>query len=735
MEEAGLYPIMDRELSCGWRVAVFVGNLKRGFEFKDLDLVIITDQDLFQRRRPKRRRFIHEESVPISSFIDLKVGDLVVHLNYGIGRYCGIRNLVVEGVRRDLFLLEYAEGDRLYIPLDQLNLIQKYIGDKDHPPKIYRLGGNAWEMVKQRVKGSIRDMAKELLELYAARQTLPGHNFSKDTPWQYEFEAGFRYEETPDQIRAMEEIKQDMEKSRPMDRLVCGDVGYGKTEVAIRAAFKAVMDHYQVAVLVPTTILAQQHLSTFCERLSPYPIQVEMLSRFKSKGEQRQIIQGLKDGRVDIVIGTHRLLQKDVAFKRLGLVIIDEEQRFGVKDKERLKQMRRLVDVLTLTATPIPRTLYMSLMKIRDMSLINTPIPDRFPIQTHVGRFDEGIIRKAILREMDRGGQVYFIHNFIHTIQKMAKRIGEIVPEARFAIAHGQMVPSELERIMLQFLEGKYDLLVSTSIIESGIDIPNVNTILIDDAHRFGLAQLYQLRGRVGRKNHKAYAYLFYTQGLTLSQDARERLLAMKEFEDLGSGFRLAMRDMEIRGVGNIIGPQQHGDIVAVGFDLYCKLLNETIAELKGEEVVEEVWPKVDLDLDAYIPEDYIEESSQRFSIYKRLSMVNKGEGIEELREELRDRYGPLPKPTMRLLDIMELRVMAKAAKILSITPANGRVDILLPFDDRFVVKICEVAKRFGEVIWLDPAKPGILHIRWNREKEDGSLHTLKTILKELYDG
>jgi transcription-repair coupling factor (superfamily II helicase) len=733
LEESGIYPLMNIEASKEWRIAIVVGDLKGGFEFKDLGLIVITDHDLFQKRRPKRRRFIHEDSVSISNFIDLKVGDLIVHVNYGIGRYLGIKNLVVEGVRRDLFLIEYAEGDRLYIPLDQLGLIQKYIGDKDHPPRIYRLGGNAWEVVKQRVKRSIRDMAKELLKLYAVRHSLPGHSFSKDTPWQYEFEAGFKYEETPDQIKAIEEIKRDMERPRPMDRLVCGDVGYGKTEVAIRAAFKAVMDHHQVAVLVPTTILAQQHLASFRERLAPYPIQVEMLSRFKSRVEQREILQGLKDGRVDIVIGTHRLLQDDVVFRRLGLVVIDEEQRFGVKDKEKLKQMRRLVDVLTLTATPIPRTLYMSFMKIRDMSLINTPIPDRLPIETYVGRLDERMIRRAILREMDRGGQIYFVHNFVHTIEKTAAKLMEIVPEARLAVAHGKMAPRELERIMLQFLEGKYDVLVCTSIIESGLDIPNVNTILVTDAHKFGLAQLYQLRGRVGRTNHKAYAYFFYPRNITLSHDAMERLLAMREFTELGSGFKLAMRDMEIRGVGNLLGPEQHGNLVAVGFDLYCRLLDQVVAELKGEEVKEEEWPQVDLSLDAYIPEEFIKEVAQRFSIYKRLSMASSSKDVDGLRAEMRDRYGPLPKPVLRLLDIVDLRIMARTAKVLSIVPKDGRVEITLPFNGELAQRVLKVARQFQDRVWLDPTRREVLHLRWDGEEE--SLDTLKGILREFCDG
>jgi transcription-repair coupling factor (superfamily II helicase) len=486
-------------------------------------------------------------------------------------------------------------------------------------------------------------------------------------------------------------------------------------------------------VLVPTTILAQQHFATFSERLSPYPIQVEMLSRFKSKKEQKEILQGLKDGRVDIVIGTHRLLQNDVAFRRLGLVVVDEEQRFGVRDKERLKQMRKLVDVLTLTATPIPRTLYMSLTKIRDMSIINTPIPGRLPIETWVGKFDEKIIRRAILREMDRGGQVYFVHNFIHTIDKVAKMLREIVPEARLAIAHGKMNPRELERIMLQFLDKEYDVLLSTSIIESGIDIPNVNTILINDAHRFGLAQLYQLRGRVGRANHKAYAYFFYPKNLPLTKDAIERLLAIKEFTELGSGFKLAIRDMEIRGVGNLLGPEQHGNLVAVGFDLYCKLLDEAIAELQGKKLPEEEWPQVDLHLDAYIPDDYIKEDSQRFSIFKKLSRISKIKDVDELKEEMRDRYGLLPHPVLRLFDIIELRIMAKAAHVHSIIPKDGKVEISVPVDKEYSSKLLGIIKEFQEDLFLDQRRKGVLSLKWKGEEE--SLNLLKEVIRRFCDG
>lgn len=762
---SGISPLLVEQLTCwqgeGWRIdfvcgyegqaarlqellgemgvkslpQITTGHLSRGFVFEALKLALISDHEIFPKPRPKRRRFIQEESQPIPSFIDLAVGDLIVHINYGIGRYLGIKNIKVEGIRRDLLLLEYAEGDKLYVPIDQLSFVQKYIGDRDHPPKIYRLGGNAWEQVKRRVKKSIRDMAKELLSLYAAREALPGFSFTPDTDWQHEFEAGFRYEETPDQLRAIEEIKRDMEKKKPMDRLVCGDVGYGKTEVAIRAAFKAIVNNKQVAVLVPTTILAQQHLATFRERLGPFPINIEMLSRFKTRGEQRRIIERLKKGEVDAVIGTHRLLQKDVEFHDLGLVIVDEEQRFGVRHKEKLKNLRKLVDVLTLTATPIPRTLYMALMKARDMSLIETPPPDRFPIQTEAVKFDENLIRDAIHREIDRGGQVYFVHNRVQTIDKMATFLKKIVPEMRFAIAHGQMHEHELERVMLEFLGGEYDLLLSTSIIESGLDIPRVNTIIIDNAHKFGLAQLYQLRGRVGRANHRAYAYLLYPSKSVLSREARERLLAIREFSELGSGFRLAMRDMEIRGAGNILGPEQHGDLIAVGFDLYCRLMEETVAELKGEKIEKEIDSQVDLPFDAYIPQDYIPDIRQRYDSYKKISRAKDPEDIGQIKNELRDRYGPLPKVAQHLLDIMELRVLARMIGIPSIIPGDGRVDIELPKNEDLIPGLKRLAKKFSRKIKFDPTKANHIHLNWDRDNEKEGIGFLKDVLKKLVNG
>ncbi|MEW5766476.1 MAG: transcription-repair coupling factor [bacterium] len=694
-------------------LTIATARLRVGFLFPEIKLALITEHEIFGYPQARRkRRFVSEESAPLESITELKKGDYCVHINYGIGRYLGIENLVAAGYRRDFLSIEYAEGDKLYVPFDQLDLVQKYIGSEDNPPLIYRLGGRAWDKLKLRVKRSIQNMAKELLELYAARASLPGHSFTKDTPWQREFEAGFIYEETPDQLRAIEEIKQDMEKDRSMDRLVCGDVGYGKTEVAIRAAFKAIMDGKQVAVLVPTTILAQQHFATFSERFKAHPVNIDVLSRFKTKGEQTEIMAKLRRGELDIVIGTHRLLQKDIQFRDIGLIIVDEEQRFGVAHKEKLKALRRMVDCLTLTATPIPRTLYMSLMGVRDISLINTPPLNRLPIKTHVAPFNPETVREAVLREMDRGGQIYFVHNRVETIDAFGNHLADIVPEARMAIAHGQMRGRELERVMLDFLHHKFDLLLSTSIIESGLDIPSVNTIIIHQAHRFGLAQLYQLRGRVGRASHQAYAYLFYPSKLTLSGAARKRLAALREFTDLGSGIKIAMQDLEIRGSGNILGREQHGEMMAVGFDLYSQLLAQAVAELKGEPVEKEApLPTVDIPGDAYIPDEYIPDPKQRFAIYKRIAGVKTRDDLVETKEELTDRFGRIPEVVNRLLEVMQLRISAKEAGVSKIGKEDGYINIWFTHPEQAAPKILEVLKVYPHALRLNPKRPDMLTI------------------------
>ncbi|MBM3265182.1 MAG: transcription-repair coupling factor, partial [candidate division Zixibacteria bacterium] len=540
-------------------VYLSVGTLHTGFLIPDIPLVILTDAEIFSRYRRKRRTKAFREGVVIEDFTSLREGDFVVHIDHGIGKYAGLQRLKVDERERDCLTVLYGEGDRLYIPIEQLHRVQKYIGADSEAPTLSRLGGKAWEQAKTRAQKAVRDIAEDLVRLYAARQNNPGHAFSSDTPWQREMEDSFIYDETPDQLRAAEDVKADMERSSPMDRLICGDVGYGKTEVAIRAAFKAVMEGKQVAVLVPTTILAHQHLTTFRERLADYPVTIRMLSRFVDAPEQRKVLEGIRQGAVDIVIGTHRMIQKDVGFKDLGLLVIDEEQRFGVTHKERLKQLKHTVDAITMTATPIPRTLHMALVGARDMTLINTPPKDRLPVHTEVVRFSEETIREAILREVDRGGQVFFVHNRVQSIEAMTEFLHKLVPEATFVVGHGQMEEHELENVMVGFMDRKYDCLVSTMIIESGLDIPNVNTILINRADRFGLAQLYQLRGRVGRSNHRAHAYLMIPASGAVTQDARKRLGVIAEYTALGSGFHIAMRDLEIRGAGNLLGIQQHG--------------------------------------------------------------------------------------------------------------------------------------------------------------------------------
>ncbi|MFQ6002626.1 MAG: transcription-repair coupling factor, partial [Candidatus Zixiibacteriota bacterium] len=640
-----------------------VGVLNSGFSFPEIGLVTLTDHQIFSRyfRRRRKRRF--NEGIALSSYSALSLGDFVVHIDFGIGKYAGLESLLVDQRKRECLKLLYQGGDKLYVPIEEFNRVHKFVG-KQGAPTLSKLGGTSWEKLKRRTKKAIQDMAKELIELYAERKAKPGFAFSTDSPWQKELEASFIYEETPDQLTAIEAIKEDMEKEIPADRLICGDVGYGKTEVAIRAAFKCVMDGKQVAVLVPTTILAFQHFVTFTERLREYPVKVEMLSRFKSRNQQRKIVEGLKEGKVDVVIGTHRLLSNDIEFKDLGLVIIDEEQRFGVTHKEKLKKLRRLVDVLTLTATPIPRTLQLSLFGARDMSIINTPPKDRLPIHTEIVRFEKELIAEAILREIDRGGQVYFVHNRVQTIEAVYRFLKDLVPQVRIAIAHGQMDERNLERVMLEFLDHQYDCLLVTSIIESGIDIPTVNTIIINRADKFGLAQLYQLRGRVGRSGTKAYAYLLIPRVKLLNPTARKRLKALEQFTQLGSGFHLALRDLEIRGAGNLLGPQQHGFIEEVGFDLYCRLLDEAVRELKGEKIPKQLEVKMEFDLDIYLPDSYIPDSQQRVEIYKKLSEAKSVEEVEQIETELQDRFGKPEKEVEDLLDFTCAKITASSKGI-----------------------------------------------------------------------
>jgi len=646
-------------------------------------LSLLTDTELFgwaalRRRRRRRPRAI----APEAFFSEVRPGDFVVHIEHGIGLFRGLTKLKINGSEREYLQVDYAQGDKLYVPVHQADRLARYVGPTDAPPLLHRLGTADWAQVKRRAKRAVTELAEELLALYAAREVVPGHAFAPDSAWQTELEASFPYVETEDQLRAVEEVKADMEQPRPMDRLICGDVGYGKTEVALRAAFKAVMDGKQVALLVPTTVLAQQHYQTFIQRLRPFPVEVEMLSRFRSRKEQQEVLERLRTGAVDIVIGTHRLLSKDVVFKDLGLLIVDEEQRFGVSQKEKIKQMRKEVDVLTLTATPIPRTLYMSLSGVRDMSTINTPPEERLPIRTVVAEYDETLIRQAILRELDRGGQVYFVYNRVQGIQQMTQRLRRLVPEASFAIAHGQMRERELAEVMTDFAAGKYDVLVCTSIIQSGLDIPNVNTIIIHRADRFGLADLYQLRGRVGRSAVRAYAYLLYDKHQALSPVARRRLETILEASELGAGFRIAMRDLEIRGAGELLGARQHGHIAAVGFDLYCRLLAQAVQELKqkGMEEAEEaegrgrlagpLAPSValDLPLPAHIPESYVAEASLRLQLYRRLAGLTDVRAVEEMGKELADRFGPLPPEVVNLLYVVQVKILSIRAGVSAIS-------------------------------------------------------------------
>jgi len=659
------------------RPTIIMGNLQTGFELPLNKLVVITEGEVFTAKQRKARKVQQTMSNAerIKNYLELKPGDYVVHINHGIGKYLGIETKEILGIHKDYLHIRYAGGDSLFVPIEQIDHVQKYVASEDAEPKIYSLGGNEWKRVKNKVQSSVKDIAEDLIKLYAAREAAVGHAFSPDTEEQREFEAMFPYQETPDQLRAISEVKADMERRRPMDRLVCGDVGYGKTEVAIRAAFKAVMDGKQVAVLVPTTILAQQHYETFRERFADYPIRVEVLSRFRSRKEQTATMKGLKDGTVDVVIGTHRLLSKDVQFRDLGLLIVDEEQRFGVTHKEKLKQIKTNVDVLTLTATPIPRTLHMSMIGVRDLSVIETPPENRFPVQTYVMEYSPSLVREAIERELARGGQVYFLYNQVQGIEQMAEQISMLVPDARIAVAHGQMNEGELESVILDFLEGNYDVLVSTTIIETGVDIPNVNTLIIYHADKMGLSQLYQLRGRVGRSNRIAYAYFTYQRDKVLTEVAEKRLQAIKEFTELGSGFKIAMRDLSIRGAGNLLGAEQHGFINSVGFDLYSQMLKEAIDELKGEAKQEAIPPvEISLHVDAYIPSMYITDSRQKIEMYKKFVAATTLEDVDDLAEELVDRFGDLPKPVENLLLISRLRVYAMRHHITEISQKDPDV-------------------------------------------------------------
>lgn len=662
---------MDRVLS-GGEIMVTNGSIHKGFEYPYLKFAVVAETDIFGRqkkhRKKKKTKYSGEK---IQSFTDLNAGDYVVHENHGLGVYRGIEKIEVDRIAKDYIKIEYAAGGSLYIPATQLDMIQKYSGADSRKPKLNKLGTQEWVKTKSRVRGAVKDMAEELVKLYAARQEREGFVYGPDTVWQSEFEEMFPYEETDDQLAAIEETKKDMESPKIMDRLICGDVGYGKTEVAIRAAFKAVQEGKQVAFLVPTTILAQQHYNTFASRMKDFAVNVEMLSRFRTPAQQKKVIGQLKSGMADIVIGTHRILSKDIKFKDLGLLIIDEEQRFGVAHKEKIKQLKNNVDVLTLSATPIPRTLHMSLVGIRDMSVLEEPPVDRLPIQTYIMEYDDEMVREAISREMARDGQVYYVYNRVNNIDEVAAHISKLVPDANVAFAHGQMSERALEKIMYDFIEGEIDVLVSTTIIETGLDISNVNTMIIHDADNMGLSQLYQLRGRVGRSSRTSYAFLMYRRNKILKEVAEKRLKAIREFTELGSGIKIAMKDLEIRGAGNVLGAEQHGHMEAVGYDLYCKMLNEAVQMLKGVRQHEDFETSIDINVDAFIPATYIKNEVQKLNIYRRIAGIETEDECGDMQDELTDRFGDMPKPVINLLEISLMKSMAHRAYITDIACAG----------------------------------------------------------------
>ena len=726
--EAGAPVLVPGQLREGWTL-----NLPDG------PITLLTDSELYGTAKERRSR----PRIPVKreAFLsELVPGGYVVHVDHGVARFAGTTGMEANGEHREYLTLEYAGGDRLFVPTEHLDRVSPYLAANDHPPTLTRLGTAEWTRAKERVKESTREMARELLDLYAARTVAQGHTFGPDSPWQRELEDSFPYEETGDQATTIQEVKRDMEQARPMDRLVCGDVGYGKTEVALRATFKAVNEGFQVGVLVPTTVLAQQHYATFSERLSPYPVRLEVLSRFRTRGEQQQVVEGLASGAVDVVIGTHRLLQRDVRFKNIGLVVVDEEQRFGVAHKERLKRMRTEVDMLTLSATPIPRTLYMGLMGIRDMSTMETPPEERLPVKTYVSEHSDEVIKEAILRELERGGQVFFLHNRVQTIRRVADHLGRLVPEARIAIGHGRMHESELERVMLEFTEGDVDVLVCTTIIESGLDIPNANTLVIDRADRFGLSQLYQLRGRVGRGGQRAYTYLLVPAGRRITEAATQRLKAILEASELGAGFRIAMRDLEIRGAGNILGAEQSGQIHAVGFELYSQLLNDAVSEVSGSQGSDgghgglggpRSPARVSLSLAAYIPEDYITHLGSRLAIYQRLTKVRHRGEVDDLSEELRDRFGARPQVVEDLLYQVELKVLAAESGVESINQAGSTITLTM-LDGAGGAKVA-LEKALGPLATVGN-KQVHLRVRRAREEWKGDLAGVLERLREFRD-
>ncbi len=717
-------------------ILVTYGNLHRGFEYPLLKFVFITEGDMFGvEKKKKRRKKTNYQGKAIQSFSELSVGDYVVHEEHGLGIYRGIEKVERDKVIKDYIKVEYGDGGNLYLPATRLESIQKYAGADAKKPRLNRLGGTEWNKTKTRVKGAVQEIAKDLVKLYAARQEKEGYQYGSDTVWQREFEELFPYDETEDQLDAIEAVKQDMESRRIMDRLICGDVGYGKTEIALRAAFKAVQDSKQVVYLVPTTILAQQHYNTFVQRMKDFPVRVDMLSRFCTPARQKRTLEDLRKGLVDIVIGTHRVLSKDLQFKDLGLLIVDEEQRFGVGHKEKIKQLKENVDVLTLTATPIPRTLHMSLAGIRDMSVLEEPPVDRTPIQTYVMEYNEEMVREAINRELARDGQVYYVYNRVTDIDEVAGRVQALVPDAVVTFAHGQMREHELERIMADFINGEIDVLVSTTIIETGLDISNANTMIIHDADQMGLSQLYQLRGRVGRSNRTSYAFLMYRRDKLLREEAEKRLQAIREFTELGSGIKIAMRDLEIRGAGNVLGAQQHGHMEAVGYDLYCKMLNDAVRALKGEEVESESYDTVvECDIDAYIPASYIKNEYQKLDIYKRISAIETGDEYMDMQDELMDRFGDIPRSVDNLLSIAALRALAHRAYVTEVIINRQEVRLTMYQKARLQVeKLPELVSSFyGALKLIQGEAPAFLYIDRRNKNQDSLCMMVKA--KEILE-
>jgi transcription-repair coupling factor (superfamily II helicase) len=728
------------------RLRLVTGRVRAGFRVVDVaagggatGVVVLGGQELFHREevrqvQPRRRL----ESRAIDSFLDLAEGDLVVHVSHGIARYRGMQLLEKDGAKarhsEEHLILEFRDGVRVYVPASKIDLVQKYVGGSNTQPELSKVGGTSWQNRKARVQEAVLDLASDMIALQALREAEPGTPLPPDSEWQAEFEASFPYRETPDQLTSLAEIKADMHRPRPMDRLICGDVGYGKTELAVRAAFKAIDNGHQVAVLVPTTVLAEQHYRTFGQRLAEYPFVVECLSRFRSHGEQKRITERLAGGGVDVVIGTHRLVSADVRFKDLGLVIIDEEQRFGVEHKERLKRLRQKVDVLTLTATPIPRTLHLSLLGIRDISNLETPPPDRLAIETRICRFDKQLVRHAVLRELNREGQVYFVHNRVQNIHEIAERLRSIVPEARVAVVHGQMAEHELEQGMLSFVRREADILVATTIIESGLDIPNANTIFINQADNYGLADLHQLRGRVGRYKHRAYAYLLLDADRAVNPTAARRLKAIEEFTELGAGFKIALRDLEIRGAGNILGTQQSGHIAAVGYEMYCQLLENAVRSMKNQPLRTPLEVNLDLPWAAYLPHDYVAGQRQRIEAYRRLARVRRVERVEDFRQELRDRYGPVPAPAEWLLRLAELRLLAARWKVATVhlerppEGVSGPTDVVLGYKNAKRIKA--LAERSAGRLRVVDAESAYFRLKPREESQAALYETLKQLLR-----